>query len=95
MTVESAIGALVPILEDEDIEAMFHQVENKRREFKQDILLEIEQREQDADDVHLKIRRTPVVCNTKPSYWMSTGVLRSGISKAAKPKQFNRSRGDL
>ena len=71
-------------------------MEGGRREFKQDVSLEIEQHEQDAEDVCLKICRAPVVHNTKPSYQMSTGViLGSGISKAAKPKWFDRSRGDL
>ena len=96
MTVERAVGALIPIPEDEDIEDVFCQVEDERREFEQDVSLEIKQREQDTEDVCLKICRAPVVRNTKLSYWMSTGVvLWSGISKAAKPKQFDRSRGDL
>ena len=94
--VERAVGALIPIPEDEDIEDVFRRVEDKRREFKRDVSLEIEQREQDAEDVRLKIRHAPVVHNTKPSYRMSTGVvLGSGVSKASKPKQFNGSRGDL
>ena len=96
VTVEGVVGALIPIPEDEDIKDVFHRVEDERREFERDVLLEIEQREQDAEDVCLKICRAPVVCNTKPSYWMSTGVvLGSGISKAAKPKQFDGTRGDL
>ena len=71
-------------------------MEDEHREFERDVSLEIEQCEQDAEDVHLKIRCAPVVRNTKPSYWMSTGVvLGSGVSKVAKPKWFNRSRGDL
>ena len=71
-------------------------MEDERQEFKRDVSLEIEQREQDAEDVCLKIRRAPVVHNTKLSYRMSTGVvLGSGVSKAAKPKRFNGSRGDL
>ena len=96
MTVEHAVGALVPIPEDEDIEDVFRRVEDEHREFKWDVSLEIEQREQDAEDVCLKIRRAPVVRNTKPSHRMSTGVvLGSRISKVAKPKRFNGSRGDL
>ena len=71
-------------------------MEDERREFERVVSLEIEQREQDTEDVRLKIRRAPVVCNTKLSYRMSTGiVLGSGISKAAKPQWFNGSRGDL
>ena len=90
VTVERAVGALIPIPEDEDIEDVFHRVEDERREFKQDVSLEIKQCEQDAEDVRLKIRRAPVVRNTKPSYRMSTGVvLGSGISKVAKPKRFD------
>ena len=96
VTVECAVGALIPIPEDEDIKDMFRRVEDEHREFKRDVLLEIEQREQDAEDVRLKICRAPVVRNTKPSYRMSTGVvLGSGISKVAKPKRFDGSRGDL
>ena len=96
VTVERAVGALISIPEDEDIEDVFRRVEDKRREFERDVSLEIEQREQDAEDVRLRIRRAPVVRNTKPSYRMSTGViLGSGISKVAKPKRFNGSRGDL
>ena len=75
---------------------MFCRVEDERREFERDVSLEIKQREQDTEDVCLKIHQAPVVHNTKPSYRMSTGVgLGSGISKAAKPKQINGSRGDL
>ena len=71
-------------------------MEDECREFERDVLLEIEQHEQDTEDVHLKIRCALVVCNTKPSYWMSIGVvLGLGVSKAAKPKRFNGSRGDL
>ena len=93
VSVERTVGALIPILEDEDIEDVFRRVENERQEFERDVLLEIEQREQDAEDVCLKIRCALVVRNTKPSYWMSTGVvLESGMSK---PKQFNGLRGDL
>ena len=96
VTVDCAIGALVPIPEDEVIEAIFRQVEDKHQEFKQDVLLEIEQCEQDTEGVRLKICCAPIVHNTKASYQMSTGViLGPGISKAAKPKQFNGSRGDL
>ena len=96
VTVGRAVGALIPILEDKDLEDVFCQVEDERREFERDVSLEIEQREQDTEDVRLKIRRGLVVRNTKPSYQMSTGVvLGSGISKAAKPKWFNGSRGDL
>ena len=96
VTVERVVGALIPIPEDEDIEDMFHRVKDKCREFERDVSLEIEQCEQDAEDVRLKIRCAPVVHNTKPSCQMSTGVvLGSGISKAAKPKRFDRSRGDL
>ena len=96
VTVERPVGALIPIPEDEDIEDVFRQVEDERREFERDAPLEIEQREQDAEDVRLGIRRAPVVRNTKPSYQMSTGVvLGSGVSKIAKPKRFDGSRGDL
>ena len=96
MTVECAVGALIPIPEDEDIEDVFCRMEDKCWEFEWDVLLEIKQCEQDAEDVRLKIRRAPVVCNTKLSYWMSTGViLGAGVSKAAKPKRFDGSRGDL
>ena len=96
VTVERAVRVLIPIPEDEDIEDVFHQVEDKCREFERDVSLEIEQHEQDTEDVCLKIHRAPVVHNTKLSYQMSTGViLGSGISKAAKPKWFNGSRGDL
>ena len=94
--VERAVGALIPIPEDEDVQDVFRRVEGEHQEFERDVSLEIEQREQDAEDVRLKICRALVVRNTKPSYWMSTGVvLGSGVSKAAKPKQFNGSRGDL
>ena len=71
---ERAVGALIPIPEDEDIEDVFCRVEDERREFEWDVSLEIEQREQDAEDVRLKIHRAPVVRNTKPSHRMSTGV---------------------
>ena len=71
-------------------------MEDERQEFERDVSLEIKQREQDTEDVCLKICCAPVVHNTKPSYWMSTGVvLGSGISKTSKPKWFDRSRGDL
>ena len=96
VTVERAVGTLIPIPEDEDIEDVFRRVEDERQEFERDVSLEIEQREQDTEDVRLKIRRAPVVRNTKPSYQMSTGVVfGSGISKIAKPKRFDGSRGDL
>ena len=39
--VDHAVGALIPIPEDEDIEAVFCQVENEHWEFKRDILLAI------------------------------------------------------
>ena len=95
VTVDCAVGALIPIPEDEDIEDVFRRIEDEH-ELERDVSLEIEQREQDVEDVHLKIRRAPVVRNTKPSCWMSTGViLGSGISKVAKPKQFDRARGNL
>ena len=90
VTVERVVGVLIPIPEDEDIEDVFCQVEDEHREFKRDISLEIEQRGQDAEDVHLEICCALVVRNTKLSYRMSTGVvLRLGVSKATKPKQFN------
>ena len=96
VTVDCAVGALIPIPEDEDIEDVFRRVEDERREFERDVSLEILQREQDAEDVRLKIRRAPIVRNTKPNHRMSTGVvLGSGISKIAKPKRFDGSRGDL
>ena len=96
VTVERAVGTLIPIPEDEDIEDVFRRVEDECREFERDVSLEIEQREQDAEDVRLKIRHAPVVRNTKPNYRMSTGVvLGSGVSKAAKSKWFDGLRGDL
>ena len=96
VTVERAVRVLIPIPEDEDIENMFHRVEDKCREFEREVSLEIKQHEQDTEDVRLKICCALVVRNTKPSYLMSTSVvLGSGVSKAAKPKRFNRSRGDL
>ena len=43
VTVERAIGALIPIPEDEDIEDVFHRVEDECWEFERDVSLEIEQ----------------------------------------------------
>ena len=37
MTVEHTVGVLIPIPEDEDIEDMFCQVENKCQEFERDV----------------------------------------------------------
>ena len=61
VTIDCAIGALVPIPEDKNIEAVFHQVGDKCQEFEQDISLEILQAKQDAKDIHLKICHALIV----------------------------------